>query len=87
MNNNLKSIDENNDNTLEMEEAIKCIYTALKDKGYDPVTQLAGYLLSEDPLYIPDWNNARGVIRHLDRDDLLKMIIDYYFKNRFSKNN
>ena len=69
----------------DMEKTIECIYQTLKDKGYDPATQLAGYILSEDPLYMPDWNNARGLISHIDRDDLLKMIIEYYFKNRFPK--
>ena len=69
----------------DMEKTIECIYHTLKDKGYDPATQLAGYILSEDPLYMPDWNNARGLISHIDRDDLLKMIIEYYFKNRFPK--
>ena len=70
----------------DMEKIIESIYYTLKDKGYDPATQLAGYILSEDPLYMPDWKNARGLISHIDRDDLLKMIIEYYFKNRFEKN-
>ena len=73
----------------ELEKIIEKIYEALLEKGYDPSSQLAGYILSEDPLYMPDWNNARGMIRHIDRDDLLRIIIDYYFENRFSneKNN
>lgn len=69
----------------DMEKTIECIYYTLKDKGYDPAAQIAGYILSEDPLYMPDWNNARGLISHIDRDDLLKMIIEYYLKNRFSQ--
>jgi uncharacterized protein (UPF0297 family) len=44
---------------------------------------MAGYILSEDPLYMPDWNNARGIIRHIDRDELLRLVIEYYFENRF----
>ena len=71
---------------LEMEKTLENIFCALKDKGYDPATQLAGYILSEDPLYMPDWKNARGLISHIDRDDLLKLIIEYYFENRFEKN-
>ena len=73
----------------ELEKIIEKIYKALLEKGYDPSSQLAGYILSEDPVYMPDWNNARGMIRHIDRDDLLRIIIDYYFENRFSneKNN
>ena len=69
----------------DIEKTIECIYHTLKDKGYDPAAQLAGYILSEDPLYMPDWNNARGLISHIDRDDLLKMIIEYYLKNRFTQ--
>ncbi len=70
-------------NKAELEEIIEKIYQALLEKGYDPSSQLAGYILSEDPVYMPDWNNARGMIRHIDRDDLLRIIIDYYFENRF----
>lgn len=68
----------------ELEKNIENVYAALKEKGYDPSSQIAGYILSEDPLYVPDWNNARGIIRRVDRDDLLKLIIDYYLENRFS---
>ena len=68
----------------ELEKIIEKIYEALLEKGYDPSSQLAGYILSEDPVYMPDWNNARGMICHIDRDDLLRIIIDYYFENRFS---
>lgn len=85
MDNNNVINNTNTDYESEMEKTIECIYRTLKDKGYDPATQLAGYILSEDPLYMPDWNNARGLISHIDRDDLLKMIIEYYFKNRFPK--
>ena len=74
------------DSVAEMEKTIESIFCVLKDKGYDPATQLAGYILSEDPLYMPDWENARGLISHVDRDDLLKMTIEYYFENRFEKN-
>ena len=74
-------------NKAELEAIIENIYEALCEKGYDPSSQLAGYILSEDPIYIPDWNNARGMIRHIDRDELLHLIIDYYFENRFSSEN
>ena len=71
----------------ELEIMIESIYGALRDKGYDPAGQIAGYILSEDPVYIPDWNNARGMIRHIDRDELLRLIIDYYLENRFNNKN
>lgn len=74
-------------NKEELENMIEIIYNALCEKGYDPSSQLAGYILSEDPVYIPDWNNARGIMRHIDRDELIHLIIDYYFTHRFPKNN
>lgn len=70
----------------ELESMLESIFGALRDKGYDPAGQIAGYILSEDPVYIPDWNNARGMIRHIDRDELLRLIIDYYLENRFNDN-
>ena len=73
-------------NKPELEEMLKSIYDSLSEKGYDPVSQIAGYILSEDPVYMPDWNNARGIIRHIDRDDLLRLIIEYYLENRFPEN-
>lgn len=71
-------------NKEELENMIEQIYTALSKEGYDPSGQLAGYILSEDPVYIPDCNNARGIVRHIDRDELLRLIIEYYFEHRFS---
>ena len=68
----------------EMKKTLKQIYEALCEKGYDPARQIAGYILSEDPVYITDWKNARGLIQHIDRDQLLKELIDGYleeFKN------
>ena len=57
------------------------VYEAIKVKGYDPVRQIAGYILSEDPTYIPDYKGARGMIRHLSSDELLRVFIEYYFEN------
>ena len=68
---------------INVEETIAIVYDALVNKGYDSVSQFAGYILSEDPLYIPDWKNARGAISRIDRDELLKLLIKYYFENRF----
>ena len=64
-----------------MRETLKQIYEALCEKGYDPARQIAGYILSEDPVYITDWKNARGLIGHLNRDDLLKEFIEHYLKD------
>ncbi len=54
------------------------IYDALREKGYNPTRQLAGYILSEDPVYITDWNNSRGKIARINRDDFLRVLINYY---------
>lgn len=54
------------------------VYEALCEKGYDPTKQIAGYILSEDPVYITDWKNARGKISHINRDDLLILLINNY---------
>ena len=64
-----------------LKQDIRQIYSALLEKGYDPSRQIAGYILSEDPVYISNWQNARGVIQHIDRDDLLRELIDYYLKD------
>ena len=57
------------------------VYEALCEKGYDPTKQIAGYILSEDPVYITDWKNARGKIAHINRDDLLNELINHYLSN------
>ena len=67
---------------LTADEILRIVYDAIKVKGYDPARQIAGYIISEDPTYIPDYNNARGLIRHINRDDLLKLLIEFYFENR-----
>ncbi len=54
------------------------IYDALCEKGYDPTKQIAGYILSEDPVHITDWKNARGKISHINRDELLGILIESY---------
>ncbi len=54
------------------------IYDALKEKGYNPVNQIVGYLLSEDPTYITTYKNARSLIRKIDRDELLQVLVKSY---------
>ena len=72
------------DKELTIEETLELVYEALLERGHDPVAQLTGYVLSEDPLYLPDWRNARGLISRVDRDELLKLVIEYYLVNRFN---
>ena len=54
------------------------VYDALKEKGYNPINQIVGYILSEDPTYITTHNNARSLIRKIDRDTLLQSLVKYY---------
>ena len=63
---------------LQMKKVLTAVYNALQKKGYNPVDQIVGYLLSEDPTYITNYNNARSEIRKIDRDDLLKFMVQHY---------
>ena len=66
------------DNNQEMKVALQAVYEALKEKGYNPINQIVGYILSEDPTYITNHNNARTLIRKLDRDELLQTLVRSY---------
>lgn len=54
------------------------VYRSLQEKGYNSINQIVGYILSEDPTYITNYNNARALIRKLDRDELLQELLRYY---------
>jgi uncharacterized protein (UPF0297 family) len=62
----------------EMKRILTTVYDALNQKGYNPVNQIVGYILSEDPTYITTHNNARSLIRHVDRDELLQAMVKAY---------
>lgn len=64
----------------EAQEIIKSVYKALSEKGYNPINQLVGYILSGDPTYITSHNNARSLIRKLERDELLEEILKTYLE-------
>jgi len=57
---------------------LKSVYASLSEKGYNPINQIVGYLLSEDPTYITNYNNARSLICKLDRDELLQDLVKHY---------
>lgn len=61
---------------------ISTVYQSLQEKGYNPINQLVGYLLSGDPTYITSHNNARGLIRKLERDELLEELVRAYVKDK-----
>ena len=66
------------DNKNQAREILLAVYDALKEKGYNPISQIAGYILSGDPTYITNHNNARSVIRKLERDELLEELVKSY---------
>ena len=65
----------------EMRKTLVAVYDALKEKGYNPINQIVGYILSEDPTYITTYNNARSLIRHIDRDELLQILVKNYLND------
>ncbi len=62
----------------EMRKILTSVYDALSEKGYNPVSQIVGYILSEDPTYITTHNNARSLIRRIDRDELMQALVKNY---------
>ena len=64
----------------ELKRTLTTVYEALLEKGYNPINQLVGYILSEDPTYITTHNNARALIRHIDRDELLQVLLRSYLE-------
>ena len=66
------------DRDAEIKQAVLQVYRALEEKGYNPINQLVGYILSEDPTYITTYQGARSLIRKIDRDDLLQALLKSY---------
>ena len=65
----------------EIKEILSSVYRSLQEKGYNPINQIVGYILSEDPTYITNHNNARSLIRRLDRDELLQELVKQYLRD------
>ena len=70
------SLDDNKDDHIKT--SLNIVYKALEEKGYNPINQIVGYILSEDPTYITTYNNARNLISRIDRDDLLEALVKSY---------
>lgn len=66
------------DKDEEIKVILTSVYNSLREKGYNPINQIVGYILSEDPTYITNHNNARTLIRKLDRDELLQTLVKSY---------
>ena len=69
------------DKDQEMKKVLTVVYNALKEKGYNPINQIVGYILSEDPTYITTYNNARSLVRKVDRDELLRAMVRTYLND------
>ncbi|HCA71520.1 MAG TPA: IreB family regulatory phosphoprotein [Ruminococcaceae bacterium] len=64
----------------DIRKIMDAVYSALQEKGYNPISQIVGYILSEDPTYITTHNNARSLIRKIDRDELLQVLVKSYLQ-------
>ncbi|MGN1115935.1 MAG: IreB family regulatory phosphoprotein [Candidatus Ornithomonoglobus sp.] len=69
------------DKSKEVKDIVSQVYDALKIKGYDPISQIVGYILSDDPTYITSYNGARGLIVKVERDELLEEFVKTYIRN------
>ena len=69
------------DDKEQMRQVLRDVFDALNEKGYNPINQIVGYLLTEDPTYITNHNNARTLIRKLDRDELLQELVRHYLSD------
>lgn len=66
------------DDKENMRKILRTVFDALNEKGYNPINQIVGYLLTEDPTYITNYNNARSIIRKIDRDELMQVLVREY---------
>ncbi len=70
------------DPQLEVGQVLEQVYKALSEKGYNPVSQIVGYVMSGDPTYITSYKNARSLIMKVERDELIEEVLNYYIKNK-----
>lgn len=66
---------------LQISDVLEIVYKALKEKGYNPVNQIVGYIMSGDPTYITSHNNARSLIMKVERDELVEEVLKTYIEN------
>ena len=76
-----RKFDFSGEQDAEIHRIMLIVYQALEEKGYNPINQIVGYILSEDPTYITNYNNARALIRKLDRDELLQELVKQYLRD------
>ena len=72
------------DQDIEVKDVVEQVYRALIEKGYNPVTQIVGYIMSGDPTYITSHKGARSLIRRVERDEMIELLLEDYIRNNFS---
>lgn len=71
---------------VQVKEVLDVVYTAMEEKGYNPVNQIVGYIMSGDPTYITSYKGARSIIMKVERDELVEELLKEYIKNRSWEN-
>ena len=79
---NTHLFDKQVENPISVEDILQQVYIALKDKGYNPVNQIVGYIMSGDPTYITSYNNARSLIMKVERDEFVEEVLKYFIKGK-----
>ena len=80
--NNTQFIEVVKDNDLPVTEILADVYTALSEKGYNPVSQIVGYIMSGDPTYITSYKNARSLIMKAERDEIIEVLLENYIETQ-----
>ncbi|MBP5426389.1 MAG: IreB family regulatory phosphoprotein [Clostridiales bacterium] len=80
-NNNTMMFSVDNEKEQKVESVLLPVYSALKEKGYNPINQIVGYLISGDPAYVTNYKNARNLISKLEREEILEDVLGFYIKN------
>ena len=73
------------ENRMDVDQLLDLVYTALSEKGYNPVNQIVGYVMSGDPTYITSHKNARSLIMKVERDDILELLLSYYIRHKIDR--
>lgn len=79
---NTQHIAQLKDNTIDVTQIIGQVYEALTEEGYNPVSQLVGYIMSGDPTYITSYKNARSLIMKAERDEIIEVLLENYIETR-----
>ena len=73
------------ENKMDVDQVLDLVYTAVSEKGYNPVNQIVGYVMSGDPTYITSHKNARSLIMKVERDDILELLLSYYIRHKIDR--